>query len=89
MSEALLMHIAKETLLTALFVGGPLLFATLLAGLLVSIFQTMTSINEATLTFVPKIAAAVLVVVLLYPFMADRLLSFTRNLYLIIPEMRS
>ncbi|MCA9771581.1 MAG: flagellar biosynthetic protein FliQ [Myxococcales bacterium] len=85
----MLLQIAKDTLLTALMVGGPLLGVTLAAGLLVSVFQTVTSINEATLTFVPKVAAAVLVVILLFPFMSDRLITFTRDLYLLIPQMRN
>ena len=65
----------------------PLLLAALVVGLLVSIFQAATQINEATLAFLPKIAAMIAVLVVLSPWMLRRFSSFTTNLYNRIPEI--
>ena len=65
----------------------PLLLAALVVGLLVSIFQAATQINEATLAFLPKIAAMIVVLVVLSPWMLRRFTSYTTNLYSRIPEI--
>jgi flagellar biosynthesis protein FliQ len=65
----------------------PLLATALAVGLLVSIFQAATQINEATLSFLPKIAAMIAVLVLVAPWMLRRMTSYTSDLYRKIPEI--
>ncbi len=65
----------------------PLLLTALAVGLLVSIFQAATQINEATLSFLPKIAAMIAVLVVISPWMVRRLSNYTTNLYNKIPEI--
>jgi flagellar biosynthetic protein FliQ len=71
----------------ALKVAGPLLLAAMLVGLLVSIFQAVTQIQEQSLTLIPKIVAVAAISVLLGPWMLDQLVSYTTGLYGSIPSM--
>jgi flagellar biosynthetic protein FliQ len=66
----------REMLRTTLLVGAPVLGVAMLTGLVVSLLQTLTSLNEQTLTFVPKIAAIGLVVGVLLPWILTQLMSF-------------
>jgi flagellar biosynthetic protein FliQ len=66
----------REMLRTTLLVAAPVLGAAMLTGLVVSLLQTLTSLNEQTLTFVPKIGAIALVVGLLLPWILTQLMSF-------------
>jgi flagellar biosynthetic protein FliQ len=66
-------------------VSAPVLLAVLVVGLLVSIFQAATQINEATLSFVPKVVAAVAVLGLAGPWMVTTLVEYIRNTLLAIP----
>ena len=81
MSQNDVLYLAKEALTAALMIGGPILGASLLVGLLVSIFQAMTQIQEQTLTFIPKILAIALVLLLLGPWMLDVLTGYATNLF--------
>lgn len=81
MSQNDVLFLAKEALGTALLVGGPILGISLIVGLIVSIFQAMTQIQEQTLTFVPKIFAIAAVMLLLGPWMLSVLTSYTSNLF--------
>ena len=81
MSQNDVLYLAKEAMGTTLLVGGPILGAGLLVGLLVSIFQAMTQIQEQTLTFIPKIVAIALILLLLGPWMLNVISSFTINLF--------
>lgn len=67
--------------------GGPLLLATLVVGLVVSVFQAATQINEATLSFIPKMLMAFLVFVLAGPWMLQVITDYTVRLYQSIPQM--
>jgi flagellar biosynthetic protein FliQ len=80
MSQNQVLYMAKEALGTAILVGGPVLGVSLLVGLLVSIFQAMTQIQEQTLTFIPKILAIAAVMMLLGPWMLSVLTTYTTNL---------
>ncbi len=80
MSEELIIKLGQETLKTALMIAGPMLVAALLIGLVVSVFQAVTQINEATLTFIPKMAVIALVLVIAAPWMLDILHHFTTHL---------
>jgi flagellar biosynthetic protein FliQ len=69
-----------------LLVAAPLLLSALVVGLVVSIFQAATQINEATLSFVPKIIAAVVVLALAGPWMMTSLVEYLRSILLSIPS---
>jgi flagellar biosynthetic protein FliQ len=68
-------------------IAGPILVATLVTGLLVSIFQVVTQLQEMSLSYVPKLAVAVIVTVVLAPWMLARLTGFAASLYSSIPTL--
>jgi len=76
---------AFKAIKTALLVALPLLGAGLIAGVLVSIFQAVTSIQDMSLTFIPKILAVMLALVLFLPWMIGVLLAFTEELFTNFP----
>ncbi|HHT37290.1 MAG: flagellar biosynthesis protein FliQ [Candidatus Wallacebacter cryptica] len=80
MSEVEIIALGKEAVKTVLLVSGPTLGLGLLVGLLVSIFQATTQIQEQTLTFIPKIIAVLLSLVLFGPWMLRVLISFGRQI---------
>ena len=71
----------QETVRIALMVAAPFLMAALGTGLLVSVFQTATQINEQTLTFVPKIVSMVIAAMIFVPWIATRLLEYTQQMF--------
>jgi flagellar biosynthesis protein FliQ len=75
----------SELLWTALWISAPLLAATLVVGVLVSIFQVVTQIQEMSLTYIPKIIVAVLVLVAAGPWMLKRLLAYSIGIIVNIP----
>ncbi|WP_379549960.1 flagellar biosynthesis protein FliQ [Erythrobacter sp. W53] len=77
----------NDMLWSAAVIGGPVMLATLLVGLTVSIFQVATQIQEITLSYVPKIVTAGVMLVILGPWMVSKLTSFARDLYLTIPSL--
>lgn len=81
MSDQLIITLSQDALKTAVLVGGPLLAAALIIGLCVSVFQAVTQINEATLTFIPKIVVIGIVIVLAGPWMLDVMSRFTIGLF--------
>jgi len=81
MNESVVLALGKETLWVTFLVGAPLLGVTMLIGVVISVIQAMTQINELTLTFVPKIIGVFLVLVLFGPWMLDTLVSFTTVLF--------
>ncbi len=81
MNDLWVLDVGKEALTAMLMVGGPLLLVALLVGLLVSVFQALTQINEATLTFIPKILAIGGTLLIMGPWMIRILTSFTSGLY--------
>ncbi len=85
MNQDQVVKLAMDALLLALKVGMPLLLAGLLVGLVVSIFQAVTQIQEMTLSFIPKILAVALVLVVAGPWMLDQIVSYTSDLYHSIP----
>ncbi len=78
-SEAI--EIFKQALWMSFLLSAPLLTFGLVAGLAVSIFQAVTQIHEATLTFVPKVAACLVALVIFLPWMLQTLISFTTQLF--------
>jgi flagellar biosynthesis protein FliQ len=81
MTEELVMRLGQEALKTTAMVAAPMLGAALVVGLIVSIFQAITQINEATLTFVPKMIIIGLVLVLAGPWMIDVMSQYTVGLF--------
>jgi flagellar biosynthetic protein FliQ len=76
----------QRALYTALLVGGPIVLVSMAVGLTISVFQAATQINEATLTFVPKLVVVALVLVVLGPGMATQLTDFTRFVFQAVSE---
>ena len=70
-----------EAIKTAIALSAPMLLAGLAVGLLVSIFQTVTSINEMTLTFIPKMLAVAVALIFFFPWMMQTMIVFTTNLF--------
>jgi len=87
MSEELILKLGQDTLKTTAMLSGPLLASALVVGLLVSVFQAVTQINEATLTFIPKMIVVGVVLVLAAPWMLDIMNAFTIQLFENIGEM--
>lgn len=85
MTEDLVIHLAQDALKVSALLAAPILGTTLVIGLLVSIFQALTQINEATLTFIPKMIVAALVIALAGPWMLDQLTSYTTKLFEDLP----
>lgn len=81
MTQNQILYMAKEALGTAIIVGGPILLISLLVGLVVSIFQAMTQIQEQTLSFIPKILSIALILILLGPWMLNVMTAYTTNLF--------
>jgi flagellar biosynthetic protein FliQ len=78
------LYLLKEMVWGSLIIAGPLLGVTLLVGLAIGVFQVTTQLQEITLSYVPKILAAALVLILLGPWMLARLTLFARSLYQMI-----
>ncbi|RTR04394.1 flagellar biosynthesis protein FliQ [Halomonas nitroreducens] len=89
MTPETVMSIAYQGMRVTLLLGGPLLITALLTGLLVSLFQAATQINEMTLSFIPKILAVFAVLVLAGPWLLTLITTFTRELFSNIPSMIS
>lgn len=87
MDPALVIDIGRQALLVVLMIGGPLLIAGLIVGLLVGVFQAVTQIHEMTLTFIPKILAIVGMLFFLLPWMIIKFVEFTVSLFNSIPTI--
>ena len=74
-----------DALKIALMLAGPLLLSGLVAGVIVSMFQAATSINEMTLVFIPKMLAVGLALIFFFPWMLQILVSYTQNILINIP----
>ena len=85
MTQDYIIFLAKEAVYAILLLSGPLLGASLIIGLSISIFQATTQIQEQTLTFVPKIALVMISLVIFGPWMLNILVTFTTNLFMSIP----
>lgn len=85
MSQELVLEIFRGSLKMGMLVMSPVLLAAMIVGLLVSIFQSATQIHEITLTFVPKILAVVLVLMFLFPWMVNHLVTYTITLFTNMP----
>ena len=80
-SESAVLDIARDAIYTIIITSAPLLLVSLIIGLIVSIFQTVTSIQEQTLTVVPKIIAIFLTLILLGSWMMNTMVEYTVQLW--------
>ena len=87
LDTALVTELGREALWVAVLIAGPLLGIALIVGLIIGIIQAATSINEMTLSFIPKIAALVAVLILFGSWQISVIVDFTRKLYERIPTL--
>lgn len=87
MSENLIVGIVKDALYTSLIVAGPILIVSIVIGLIISIFQATTQIQEQTLTFVPKLIGIAAVGLILGNFMLHKLVQFTERIFELIVKI--
>jgi flagellar biosynthetic protein FliQ len=81
MNQDIILKLAKDTLEVTLMVSGPMLLVSLVVGVVVSIAQVVTSIQDMTLSFVPRIIAVFLAFLISFPWIMNILLAFTSQLY--------
>ncbi|CDH44524.1 flagellar biosynthesis protein FliQ [Candidatus Contendibacter odensensis] len=87
MTPETVITLGQRALELATLLSAPVLLASLVVGVLISLFQAATQINEMTLSFVPKLLVVVLILLLAGPWMLELLVDFTRNLFKEIPNM--
>ena len=87
MNQDTVINLATQAMTLALKIAGPMLLLGLVIGLLVSIFQAVTSIQEQSLSFIPKIVGVAVLIVVLGPWMLNQLVSYAQNLFLSIPSL--
>ncbi|QLG86795.1 flagellar biosynthesis protein FliQ [Chitinibacter bivalviorum] len=87
MSPETVVTLLQRAMEVMVLLCGPVLLATLVAGLIISIFQAATQINEATLSFIPKLLIAFLVMVLAGPWMIETMTDYMTRLYQSIPQV--
>ena len=80
MDEAVLLEVGRDAVIVTLKLGAPLMLIALLIGLIISLFQALTQIQEVTLTFVPKIIVVFVAMLLLAPFLLHTLTDFTERI---------
>lgn len=86
MNPDLILPIAKEAIEVTLYLSLPIMGVGLLVGLFISLFQAVTQIHEMTLTFVPKIIAVLICLLLLLPWMMKKMIFYTEQLILHLPN---
>ena len=89
MTPEFVMSMIYMAMKTALFMAGPLLLVTLIVGLVISIFQAATQINEMTLSFIPKLLAVGIALAVVGPWQINTMVDYIRNLLLQIPSLAS
>jgi flagellar biosynthetic protein FliQ len=87
MTPQMVVSIGREALMLTIMISGPMLLFGLIIGLTISIFQAVTQIQEMTLTFVPKILAIALALLVFLPWMINKLTDFARHMIELIPSL--
>ncbi len=87
MTQTMLNAVVKDTLVTAAKVSAPILLAVLVLGVVISVLQASTQIQESTLSFVPKLIGAAVVGIFIGPWMLQTLLSFTNRIFELISKV--
>ena len=89
MSHALVVDLARNAIMLALLIAGPMLVVALLVGLTVSVLQAVTQIQEQTLAFVPKLVGVAVVFLLALPWIIQLLVKYTTELFRSLPSLVS
>ncbi len=87
MNPQTVVSIGREALSMVLLLSAPMLVAALVVGVTVSVFQAITSIQEMTLTFIPKIVAVAVALLIFLPWMTNLAIDFTRHMFEMIPTL--
>ena len=87
MTESIVLSVVKDAIQTAILVSAPILLVATLVGLIISIFQATTQIQEQTLTFVPKLLAVALIGLLMGSWMLHLMIGFTTRIFELIANM--
>ena len=87
MDNGFVVEVKNQAVKVTLMLAAPMLLGALVVGIMVSLFQAVTQINEQTLSFIPKILVIVMALVLLSPWMMETMTSFTHDLYTGIPSV--
>lgn len=87
MENEFAIEVVNQAIKVTLMLSAPMLIGALVVGILVSIFQAVTQINEQTLSFIPKILVIVVALVIFSPWMMETLVTYTQDLITSIPEL--
>jgi flagellar biosynthetic protein FliQ len=87
MTPGVVMEIGRQAIEVTLIMAAPMLLSALVVGLIVSIFQAATQLNEATLQFVPKLVVMFLVLILVGPWMLEYMIDYIQRLFESIPQL--
>lgn len=87
MNQDQVVSLATQAMTLGFEVAGPILLVGLVIGLAVSLFQAVTQIQEQSLSFIPKIVGLAVLIVILGPWMMDKLINYVTNLYMAIPSL--
>jgi len=86
MTTDMVVALSRQAIETALFLALPMLGVSLVVGVVISVFQAATQIQEMTLTFVPKILSMFIALLVAFPWMMDKMINFTKELFMNIPN---
>ena len=86
MSPEFVIGFARQSIELALMIALPMLGIGMFVGIVISVIQAATQIQEMTLTFIPKVVSIFIALLLAFPWIMDKMISFTTNLFLNIPE---
>jgi flagellar biosynthetic protein FliQ len=81
MSEDFVMSVGSEAIKTIIYIAGPMLVAAMVIGIIVSVLQAITQINESTLTFIPKMVAVIVVLLVMAPWMMEVLQNYATEVF--------
>ncbi len=87
MENDFVVEVVSQAIKVTLMLSAPMLIGALVVGVLVSIFQAVTQINEQTLSFIPKILVIIAALVIFSPWMMETMVSYTQDLFTSIPEL--
>lgn len=87
MENEFVVEVVNQAIKVALMLSAPMLIGALVVGILVSIFQAVTQINEQTLSFIPKILVITAALVIFSPWMMETMVTYTQDLFTSIPEL--
>lgn len=87
MNEEIVLNLGRDAIITTVMLAGPLLGVALVVGLIVSVFQAVTQINESTLSFIPKMLAIVVTMIVLAPWMTQMITAYTTELFVSLPNL--